>query len=447
MTLSEKRHAPEEYRPERPPAGVRQNGEVKGNRPLDGPPAKEVVAARGKTRKEPAAASAKGKPRDVVARRIEAGLKYLVRRQGADGGWCEGEAQSAPLLALAFGRGGERANVAHTSLNALALLRAGRGSGLGPYSKNVARAVSLVCSQVEKSDRTSPRVATVPGTVIQTKLGPYIDTYLALRFLAEVRGRMPDQAGEKQVAAALTRLVAKVERGQRSNGAWVKEAFTSPLAHALVNQGLHKARQAGVSVADPVLRRAQSSALESCAWGLAVGKDAGSGKGTFSGAPADEAEWEGVYALSLASAAGYLGTIHASLDSRRRLKQLPDAEKRSRPAVARIIKGLRDPGLVKYLDHSDHYKGGEEYLSFLFINELLAARGGKDWEVWKSRVTRRLLRQQHRDGSWSAEHCMCGGNFCTPAALLALLADPANRRRPPEKTAAAPTSPARGQRR
>jgi hypothetical protein len=92
---------------------------------------------------------------------------------------------------------------------------------------------------------------------------------------------------------------------------------------------------------------------------------------------------------------------------------------------------LSEPGLVKYLERFDKYKGGEEYLSFLFISELLFARGGKQWNVWNARVTRRLVRQQHANGSWSAEHCLCGGNFCTPAALLTLLADPANRRQPP----------------
>jgi hypothetical protein len=117
----------------------------------------------------------------------------------------------------------------------------------------------------------------------------------------------------------------------------------------------------------------------------------------------------------LDSAAAYLGA--AQTDPRAgRVRQAADA----------LVEDLNGPEWADYLEHVDAFRGGEEYLSYLFVSEALAARGGRDGDLWRGRIEQRLLRQQHKDGSWSAEHCLCGGNFCTPAAVLTLLADPSS---------------------
>jgi hypothetical protein len=379
--------------------------------------------------------------RKAVARTIEAGVAWIVKQLRADGGWCEGPEKESPGNC-----GASVSNVAHTSLSTLALLRAGNGTDLGPHARNVARAVDFVCGQVEKSDATSLKVATVEGTHVQFKLGPVIDSYLALRLLAELRGRMPDEKSEKRVGEALAKLIAKLERNQRPDGSWPHEGRTTPLALTLITQGLLLAREGGVAVDAAVVRKANRHALESLERGAAKGTVADATKGT-------------VITTSLAGSGGFFGALHAvardsrlrerrlraTLDSpsateaerdaaRSELNELAGDDKRYEVAVAACVKYLNDPDFGLFMDRVD-YSGGEEYLTFLFITELLAARGGKDWDVWRGRVTRRVLRQQHADGSWSAQHCLCGGSFCTPAALLVLQADPASRKAPPDEPA------------
>jgi hypothetical protein len=352
------------------------------------------------------------KPADPVARALDAGVAYILRRQSADGGWCEGDEKGIP-------------GVAHTALNALALVRAGGGKGLGPHAKNAVRAVEFVCAAVEKADPTSPKLATPQGTVIQTKLGAAADTFFALWLLAEVRGRMPDDAGNRRVAEALDGVIAKVERNQNPDGSW-SQVFFSPLGLAVGVQALARAREAGAVVNEARLARAKGHALESAASGAAVWKLAGSVK-----VPADTKLPEGVkpeMPFFLDSAAAYLGAAGAAPRAARGRGQSPEVERTVRETADGFLKDLNGPQWVDYLDHVDGFRGGEEYLSYLFVSEAQAGRGGKDWDLWRGRVARRLVRQQHKDGSWSAEHCLCGGNFCTPAAVLTLLADPANRK-------------------
>ena len=67
--------------------------------------------------------------------------------------------------------------------------------------------------------------------------------------------------------------------------------------------------------------------------------------------------------------------------------------------------------------------GGEEFLSYMNIGEMLVVQGGNEWEKWNKSIAANLGRVQNQDGSWSGQHCITGRTFCTAAALLTLMAD------------------------
>ena len=85
----------------------------------------------------------------------------------------------------------------------------------------------------------------VQGTRVQQKLGPNIDTFLASMLLAEVKGRMPDEASEKAADLALHKVLGKIERHQKQDGAFDGQGWAPILAQAMCGKGINRARQAG----------------------------------------------------------------------------------------------------------------------------------------------------------------------------------------------------------
>jgi hypothetical protein len=322
------------------------------------------------------------------------------------------------------------------------------------------RAVEYVCAQVEKADKSTLKVPTTDGTQIQFKMGPFVDACLAFRFLADVHGRLPDEKSERRVTASLAKLVAKFEANQRADGSWAlwpHAAASSPVDLTLIVEALWLAREGGLLVNEMALRNAQDHILERMAAGP-TRQQSPDGRRiasmTPAAGPADNT-------IDLSAMAGFLGTLqNAQQNFQERLRRLravqdspnaTDAERAAAQAemekltptdkkyeatVDTILKNLSNPMLVQYLDRSDN-GGGDEYLSFVLVNQSLGARGGKAWEDWRDHVTRRVLRQQRGDGSWAAQHGIGGVNFCTPAALLVLEADPALRKEIADLTAAA----------
>src|SRR5207253_7603076 len=136
-------------------------------------------------------------------------------------------------------------NVADTCIAALALIRSGSTPREGLYRGAIAKAVRYVRSQVEESDSESLAVTRVQGTRVQQKLGPNIDTFLASMLLAEVKGRMPDPASETAADRALHKVLGKIERHQKEDGAFDGQGWAPILAQAMSGKGINRARQAG----------------------------------------------------------------------------------------------------------------------------------------------------------------------------------------------------------
>src|SRR5439155_22744689 len=138
---------------------------------------------------------------------VKKGLSYLVGRQQPNGGWSQGEESEAMR---GSGEPSTVANVGDTCIAALALVRAGHTPKDGQYAENVAKAVTFVCSQVEKSSKDDLHVTDVRGTRLQGKLGTYVDTFLASLLLAEVKGKMGNAKADQTVVECLEKVVAKI---------------------------------------------------------------------------------------------------------------------------------------------------------------------------------------------------------------------------------------------
>src|SRR5262249_47433653 len=121
---------------------------------------------------------------------VKKGLEHLVKQQHANGGW--GQGRSVRTATQGGGRlEGHQVqdplDVGNTCIALLALIRAGNSPQQGPYANNVAKGVAFICGHVEKADDKSLYVTDVKGTQIQSKIGPYVDTFLTSMVLSELK--------------------------------------------------------------------------------------------------------------------------------------------------------------------------------------------------------------------------------------------------------------------
>jgi hypothetical protein len=391
------------------------------------PPMAEPVPATPAVRPEP-------KPINETVKR---GLAFLVAQQLPNGGWGQGEEATNMR---GSGEPASIANVGDTCIAALALIRAGNTPQSGRYAANVAKAVAFVRAQVEKSSATDLYVTDVRGTRLQSKLGTYVDTFLASLLFAEVKGKMGDADGDKQVVACLEKVVGKISKNQKDDGGWANAGWAPVLAQSIAAKGLNRAAQNGVAVDGTVLARVENHAranFQPAARGVG---GIGGGAGGF--------KMEGAASVPLyagaANAAAGQDAVNTRVQKEHDLKKVADdakapAEKREQArdelkhvakdneqarqaqanATRAVVAQLGDKQFVAGFGSN----GGEEFLSYMQISETLLVKGGKEWQDFDKSMTENLGRIQNPDGSWSGHHCITGRTFCTSAAILVLLAD------------------------
>jgi hypothetical protein len=368
---------------------------------------------------------------------VNKGLAYLISQQHENGGWGQGGGWRSSK----GGRTPETANVedppdvASTCMATLALLRAGHTPKEGQYAKNVAKAVEFICNHVEKSDQKSLYVTDVRDTQVQTKIGPYVDTFLASLILAEMKGRMPDEKSEKRMIAALNKTIGKIEDNLKEDGTFAgNNGWASVLSQGLCSKGLNRARQAGLQVKDETLARADKQAasgldLKTGGFGAAAGMGAAApsdaGVGIYNSAAKNSSLQDSVNTNRLreVDAKRVLADTKASKEEKTKaqkdLDHFADVEKANQAAVGGLVKKLDDKQFIAGFGSN----GGEEFLSYMNISETLLVKGGGEWQKWDKQVTENLDRIQNKDGSWAGQHCITGRTFCTASALLVLMAD------------------------
>lgn len=358
-----------------------------------------------------------------LSEEVKKGVGWLVEHQLKDGGWGQGE-ESAQM-----GGGGQLkdvASVADTCMAALALIRADNTPAQGEYAGNVLRAVEFICGEIEESDKDSLYITATRGTRVQSKLGPYIDTFTAAVLLPEVKDRMPDEAGKKRVAAAIDKLMAKIQKNQQADGTWGGQGWATTIQQGMAVKGMNRAAQFGAKVDEKVRARAEKQARESfdkasgsfSAEGSAGVQlySAGSNLGSVAESVKTNRQQKGALEEKLASPAA---SATEKAEARATLNRFKEAEKDLDDAQDAVIARMDDKQFIAGFGSN----GGEEFLSYMNIGESLVLKGGDAWKAWDKSISENLYRVQNNDGSWSGHHCITGRTFCTSAALLVLMVD------------------------
>jgi hypothetical protein len=358
-----------------------------------------------------------------LSEQVKAGIKWLAEHQLEKGAWGQGE-ESANM-----GGGAQLKDVpsvADTCMAALALIRAGNTPAQGEYAKNVLRAIEFVCGEIEQSDQDSLYITPTRNTRVQTKLGPYIDTFSAAVLLPEVKDQMPDEAGTNRVAAALDKLLAKIQKNQRADGTWGGQGWATTIQQGMAVKGLNRAAQSGARVDENIRARAEDQARSTFDNASGKFKEEGSAgvqlyaAGSGLGSMAESVKTNNQLKADLIQKlAGPGGTTAEKTEALATLNRFQSTEKDLSNAQAAVIAKLDDKQFIAGFGSN----GGEEFLSYMNIGESLVVNGGDAWKSWDKSISENLNRVQNSDGSWSGHHCITGRTFCTSAALLVLMVD------------------------
>jgi hypothetical protein len=346
---------------------------------------------------------------DPVSLAVEKGVKWLVSVQGKDGGWGQDGGETSYI------RQGEHLesngnDVANTAVAAAALLHTGNTPTSGEYHDTLQRAVRFILRHVDESPAEGLAVTDLKGTQIQRKLGPYIDTFLTSKLLAELDGNMGDAKANAHVRQGLQKCVAKIEKNQLKDGSWnIAGGWAPILGTSMASQSLFKAQQKGVAVSQMAMGKIEEyTKLEPeriRVGGVVGGIGSGSGGGVGGGS----------YAMS--GSAGV--SLYKDAQALEQLSRTPADREKNADKIKAVTAQLSSRQFVSGFGSI----GGEEFFSYLNISDSLHRTGGPDWEKWDRDIKTKIVKLQNEDGTWAGQHCITGRVAVTSAAILTLLAD------------------------
>ncbi|NNC87908.1 MAG: hypothetical protein HKN82_05545 [Akkermansiaceae bacterium] len=419
-------------------AGTMAVAPVWGDKPAEGGPG--GAPAAGKAEEKAPRKLADLPPPKPISPQITKGLAYLAKIQNADGGWAQGggwrrNAEGAGRVQA--DQAEDRSDLGNTCYAMLALLRSGADLQTGPYAENLRKGADYVMTQVEKADDDSLYVTSVRDTQLQSKIGRYVDTFLAMQLLSELKGLMPDPEGEERRAKMLDMVVAKVGGNQKKDGDFAGNGgWASVLSQGIASRSLNSARLVGAPVSDEMLERDHRQNLVGldvagrtfAATGVAGGAGGGptsAGVSLYTASSklrgfAENSVVNGRRKQALEEVAASPVAAPAEKEKAQvELKKIEDAEVAKDAAVQAVAASVQDAAFVQGFGNN----GGEEFLSYMNISESLRLEGGKEWKEWDQKITATINDAQNEDGSWSGHHCITGRTFCTAGALLTLMAD------------------------
>lgn len=370
---------------------------------------------------------------------VKNGLAWLAKAQNSDGGWGQGGGWRTNLQDNGGGGRVEGANVpdpsdiGNTAIALQAFLRAGTKLDTGEHSQVASKAAAFILAQLEADNEDSLFVTKVRDTQLQTKIGRYVDTFLAAQILSDLKGRFPNASDEERRTKLLDKVVAKIQKHQKEDGAFAgNSGWAATLSQGICSRALNTAYAAGAKVDLATLEKdhAQNATGLDRATGAVASGGAGGGVGDA-----------GVEIYRYASKLGGMSSFYQNNASRRvdleKTEQAPtsspEQKQQAQQEIAKIDEANADQKVLlqqvagkaaeKGFVSGFGNNGGEEFISYMNIGEALRNKGGDEWTKWDDSMSKTIHGAQNADGSWAGQHCITGRTFCTASALMVLMTD------------------------
>lgn len=277
---------------------------------------------------------------------------------------------------------GTTSDVCCTGVVGVALLSQGNTPMEGEHRRRQKKITEYLLRRTEQMGSTGSMQNT--RSQIEGDLGPFATHFFSTICLSQMIGESPNV---DRCRRALQRLERYISSNQRGDGSWGTDAWAPMLATACGWISLRAANFAGISVAGSSVRAGEYLIRNM----PQIGRKWGSGS------------W---YHRLYGTAAG-LRVLYA---------MAREADPKAQKALQDIL------ALVETNNRAFGGAGGEEYLTFHFMTEMLMQQGGDDWVRWYPVVRDKLVRVQNNDGSWTGHHCITSRTFSTACALMTLTA-------------------------
>ncbi len=364
----------------------------------------------------------KYKTPERVMTSLDRGLVWMAKAQNKNGGWGAGSHSRQDIT----DPHAVNTDPATTSMVAMALLRTGSTTTVGPYRNELNKAIEYLLRSVETSAPQSLNITDQVGTQIQSKLGQNIDVILTSQFLSNLLDKLDDSAPLKdRVKKANAVCVSKIQKAQGSDGVTAGSGWAGVLQSSFAANALEAAERNDIAVDKQALQKAKNFQIGNY--------DAKSG----------EAKTDLGAGVVLYSVSG--STRAAAKDARRVREEMESAKRDGRlPANAPVTAanlakiGFKEDEALESVTAYEVYQsanaqaqrddvmsgfgnnGGEEFLSYLQTGEGMVIGKDTQWTNWYDNISGRLLKIQNNDGSWNGHHCITSPVFCTATCLLIL---------------------------
>ena len=361
----------------------------------------------------------------LLERALESGITWLLKAQQSNGGWGAGSHSSQNIR----DPHAVPADPASTSLSAMALLRTDPKPFNGKYSDALIKAVNFLVEAVETSSPQSFNITNLNNTQPQSKLGKNIDVILTAQFFTNALHSIGDDVQlKKKMQNALDKCIAKIQKGQNSDGSFKDGGWAPVLQSALANNALENARNMGAKVDDKVLdksRKYQKDNYDVKTNSAMTGDGAGVMLYSISSSSRASAQEARAAADTIAKAKkqGKLRPDAKVTEENLVVIGYSTTEAEKLATAYKINKASATRAQEKDVLAGFGSNGGEEFLSYLMTGESLIISGGDEWKKWYEKMSGRLTQIQNNDGSWSGHHCITSPVFCTATCLLVLSID------------------------
>lgn len=359
---------------------------------------------------------------EKVQKSLNEATAWIVTAQQQSGGWGAGSHSQQKVM----DPHAVHADPATTSIVCMALMRNGSTLTSGAYSTQLKKGLEYLLRAVETSDANSLTITKETNTQIQSKLGQNIDVVLTTQLLTNMLDYVEHDAQLKErIARNLDVCVARVQRGQDTNGSFAGAGWAGVLQSSFANTALESAIVKGAKVDTAVL--AKSREYQKGNYDDKTGKvKSGDGAGVL------------LYSVS--------SSLRASSKEAREVeekittaKKTGTLDQQAAPTAENLEKlGYSKDKALKMSTSYNVYKsakgqaqdrdvlsgfgnnGGEEFLSFLQTGESMVINKDAEWKKWYDKTAAMLTAIQNNNGSWNGHHCITSPVFCTATCLLVL---------------------------